>query len=192
MKFFATEEIKDIIFALFILTIIFAYPNLFDINLLMIYFIAVVVGFLFHELAHKFSAQKFGCYAKFKAWPFGLFFGLFFAIISFGNLKFAAPGAVLIFPFRFGRWGFKSIRLTTKESGMISASGPLVNIIFASIFSFITFPYAGFLALINAWLAFFNLLPVPPLDGSKIMRWNPFIWLLMFGASFALILPYFL
>lgn len=28
------------------------------------------------------------------------------------------------------------------------------------------------LANLNAFLAFFNLLPIPPLDGSKILAWN--------------------
>ena len=28
------------------------------------------------------------------------------------------------------------------------------------------------LASLNAFLAFFNLLPIPPLDGSKIVTWK--------------------
>jgi Zn-dependent protease len=31
-------------------------------------------------------------------------------------------------------------------------------------------------AMINLQLAFFNLIPFPPLDGSKIVRWNPALW----------------
>ncbi|MEM0272858.1 MAG: site-2 protease family protein, partial [Thermoprotei archaeon] len=30
---------------------------------------------------------------------------------------------------------------------------------------------------INAWIAFFNLLPLPPLDGSKIFRRSLIEWL---------------
>jgi Zn-dependent protease len=29
---------------------------------------------------------------------------------------------------------------------------------------------------INLWIAFFNLLPIGPLDGRKIIEWNPIIW----------------
>ncbi|TET00912.1 MAG: site-2 protease family protein, partial [Hadesarchaea archaeon] len=31
-------------------------------------------------------------------------------------------------------------------------------------------------ALINLWLAFFNLLPFPPLDGEKVFLWSPAAW----------------
>jgi Zn-dependent protease len=38
---------------------------------------------------------------------------------------------------------------------------------------------------INSWLAFFNLLPLPPLDGSKVIVWKWQVWLLLIGiASF--------
>ncbi|MEM3983774.1 MAG: hypothetical protein QW630_04545 [Sulfolobales archaeon] len=36
---------------------------------------------------------------------------------------------------------------------------------------------------INAWIAFFNLLPLPPLDGSKIFRRSLIEWLVIFVTS---------
>ena len=35
---------------------------------------------------------------------------------------------------------------------------------------------------INFFLGAFNMVPFPPLDGSKVMAWNPLVW----GLSFAL------
>jgi Zn-dependent protease len=30
--------------------------------------------------------------------------------------------------------------------------------------------------VVNLWLAAFNLIPVPPLDGSKVFAWSKLIW----------------
>ncbi|MCD6434530.1 MAG: site-2 protease family protein, partial [Candidatus Diapherotrites archaeon] len=38
-------------------------------------------------------------------------------------------------------------------------------------------------AYINFFLAFFNLLPVPPLDGSKVIVWNKFVWLITIAVA---------
>ncbi len=39
------------------------------------------------------------------------------------------------------------------------------------------------LAQLNAFLAVFNLLPIPPLDGSKIMPWNLTLWISVFAVA---------
>src|SRR5712692_2518689 len=58
--------------------------------------LVIGTGFLGHELAHKFSAQRYGCWAEFKLWTVGAIMALLFAVISQGNFIFAAPGAVYI------------------------------------------------------------------------------------------------
>jgi Zn-dependent protease len=43
---------------------------------------------------------------------------------------------------------------------------------------------------VNIWLGLFNLLPIPPLDGSKIFAWNFIVWigmLVMFFLAFIVI-----
>jgi len=64
---------------------------------------------------------------------------------------------------------------------LVAAAGPSVNILLAVIFSIIIrlssvyvfsisfIEICSFVVLINVVLAFFNLIPVPPLDGSKIL-----------------------
>jgi len=39
------------------------------------------------------------------------------------------------------------------------------------------------LSQISFFLAFFNLLPIHPLDGSKIIIWNMKIWLIVLAVS---------
>ena len=48
-------------------------------------------------------------------------------------------------------------------------------------------------ASVNLTLAIFNLLPIPPLDGSKILqsflplRWHPYIWRLEMNPTYAIV-----
>jgi Zn-dependent protease len=60
-----------------------------------------------------------------------------------------------------------------KGSIYIALAGPLTNIILALIFAFLYKNFGSDVFLdslrINLILAFFNLLPIPPLDGSKLL-----------------------
>jgi Zn-dependent protease len=188
LQLFSKEEIKDLLISVFVITLIFSF--LFGWGLFPVLLLVVVIAFAFHELAHKFVAMKFGCVAFYKMWFQGLLFSLLFALLmAIAGLKFAiiAPGAVIIFPYKFGRWAFKEARLTQKEMGLISFSGPAVNLFFGMLFLSIPHEATYLIGSVNAILAFFNLFPIPPLDGSKIFAWKPWFWALLFIISFALV-----
>jgi Zn-dependent protease len=140
--------------------------------------VLVTVSFIPHELAHKFLAQKYGAWSEYRMSVSGL---LFSVAISFLGFLIAAPGAVYI-----------NGRISDSENGKISAAGPMVNISiaaaaivcchFADGFALMLF---GMIAWLNAILAVFNMIPFPPLDGSKIVRWNAPVWIAMMAASLA-------
>ncbi|MBI2547590.1 MAG: site-2 protease family protein [Candidatus Aenigmarchaeota archaeon] len=180
METFTKEEIRDIIISIIALVVVFAwrgpFPNFgVDVNLIPYYVIVVITAFLLHELAHKFVANKFGMVALYKMWPQGILFGLIFMLFG---LRLVAPGAVVIHPYKFGRWGFRRPRpeVATNEMGLIAVSGPAVNLLLAIVFSLFNGSLFHYLTAINAWLGFFNLIPIPPLDGSKVLLWKPWVW----------------
>jgi len=74
----------------------------------------------------------------------------------------AKPVPVDPFNFRDGR----------KDLALVSLAGPLTNVAIAVVFSFILkiFPLEiiAIVVHLNLLLAIFNLIPIPPLDGSKI------------------------
>ena len=179
MEIFTHEEIRDLAIATLALTIIFSFEPFWgiDFTLFPTYLLIVILTFVFHELAHKFVAMKFQCAAFFKLWHLGILVGLAGMIVG---LKFVAPGAVIIYPFQFGRWGFRKTMLTVKEKGVIALAGPLVNLLVALISALLPFKIAKFLFRVNAWLFFSNMIPLPPLDGSKVMEWNPSLWVFLF------------
>ena len=190
---FSNEEIRDIAIAIIGLVVILVIKPLphfgIDLSILPGYLIGIVLGFILHELAHKMVAIKFGASAFFKLWPQGLVFGLMLSLIS--SLKVLAPGAVVVYAHKFGRWKYRLDRVFTtpqgtalsrSEMGLIAVAGPVVNIIFAFVFAQIPGTIAQQISYINAFLAVFNLLPFPPLDGSKVLLWNGVVW------AFAIIL----
>ena len=131
-------------------------------------FVAVGTAFLFHELAHRMMARKYGCWAEFRMWPMGLMMAVFF---SFFGFVFAAPGAVMI-----------SGYINEEQNGHISASGPATNWLVGTGFmlgsyilllngNYLWIPLA-FVSYINLFIGGFNLLPFGPLDGAKIFRWS--------------------
>jgi Zn-dependent protease len=148
-------------------------------------FLGIFTAFFFHEISHKFMAQKFGLWAEYRMFSQGLILALIFGI--FTPFVFAAPGAVM---FMGGA--------REHETGRIAMSGPLINIIIAGVtyilYMFVFFesailaPIFAFICSINAFIAFFNLLPIGPLDGVKILRWNATVWILMLIASISLLM----
>ncbi len=184
---FSRMEIRDILISVVVLAIAFTllYRNssilgFFEyhlgsdmkyVGLFGLCFVLVVVSFLFHEFGHKFTAQRFGLWSEFRMWPLGLVLTLVTSLFGF---LFASPGAVMI-----------SGNVDKERNGKISIAGPAVNIVLAAIgiIGCFTINHSGwtifFLMLgnLNAFLAVFNLLPIPPLDGSKIFGWRLEIWI---------------
>ena len=134
--------------------------------------LTVGIGFLLHELGHKFVAQRYGCFAEFRSFDNMLIMAI---AMSFFGFVFAAPGAVMI-----------SGRVNIKRNGIISAAGPLVNLVLAVLFLPLFLIPSQFLQLvalygfiINSWLALFNMIPVWMFDGRKIWRWNKAVYFAM-------------
>jgi len=192
---FSTLELQHLFRAWLIISVAFAIllnrgfelSNQFFIAVLMAAF-TVGLGFLLHELAHKFLAQRYGCLAEFRAFDTMLILALVMSLFGF---ILAAPGAVFI-----------QGNVNIARNGRISAVGPLVNIVLAAMFFVVlvivssVFPNPLLINLafyglsINGWLALFNMLPFWHLDGTKVLKWNKKIYAaLIGGALLAMMLP---
>jgi Zn-dependent protease len=172
-------ELQHLFTAWLAITIAFAIAmsglsNLFTITFGLNFIIAAItvgLGFVTHEMAHKFMAQKYRCFAEFRANNAMLIFAI---LISFTGVILAAPGAVMI-----------AGHINKRDYGKIAASGPAMNIGLALLFLLGTglFTAEGLLRqiclygmTINSWLAMFNILPFPMFDGLKIMQWDKLVY----------------
>ena len=137
--------------------------------------VPLLYSIIFHELAHGWVAYRMGD-------PTARSLGR----LSLNPLKHLDPiGTIMLFVFGFG-WA-KPVpvnfgRLRDRRKGMIwvSAAGIITNMLLAFMALFLTrlltLPPLSmpaellyYLAQINIMLAAFNLIPLPPLDGSKIL-----------------------
>ena len=186
---FTKNEIRDLIISFIVISLGFSilYSNR-DFgqitSIFPIVMIGVGAGFIFHELGHKFAAMHYGYWAEYQLWPIGLFIAL---VSSFFGFIFAAPGAVVIY----------SNGMMEEENGIVSLAGPVINILLGLIFlgifmsmGTITDETGYMIALIcllgtriNFFLATFNLLPIPPFDGSKVLSWSIPVWLITFAVA---------
>jgi len=189
---FSRTEVMHILIAIGVLTVAFSfaitpgYPSMVGffevVEYIPLAFIAIVTAFFCHEMAHKYMGQKYGYWSEFRMFPMGLLFALFLGV-AFGFV-FAAPGAVQIFG-----------NANREEEGKISVAGPLMNLIVALlclpvmyISSDVIKEFVSFICYINAFLAFFNLIPFGPLDGGKILRWRLDVWASLIAVSIGLII----
>lgn len=183
---FSTIEIQHLSVALVLITLTlmaFNMDNLSRIGIIpfiILNFLTIGLGFLLHELGHKFVAQYYGFLSEFRADFMMLFVAL--ALALFSPFIFLAPGAVMIHG-----------RLTKKQNGIISVAGPLVNLALALIFIALMIllnpsqgsilEYLFWLGIwVNAFLGIFNMLPFWVLDGKKVLAWNPTVYFIVMGS----------
>lgn len=180
-----SSEVTDILIADAALTVAFAIVftggiGSFTVSGFLYYipiaFVAVSLSFILHEYMHKIVAQRFGAIAAFKRWDSGIAITLLSSLFGF---LIGLPGATMIYTNRF----------TKEEEGYVSLAGPLTNfavflivLILGTVAShyFVLSKYMQLMIsttlFICVWLAFFNMLPIYPLDGSKVLRWNKTIY----------------
>lgn len=173
---FEAQELKELLLSAGVITLLFAYPPRLTagwVGEFAFYFLLVGFGFAVHESAHKFTAKSLGAWSEFHMWTEGLMFALLMRVI--GGPVFVAPGATYWHkPFA-----------TEEDQGKVSVAGPVSNLLLALLFiaGALVNPMLGLGARINLQLAMFNLLPIPPMDGSKVIRWNAALWVVLLSAS---------
>lgn len=159
---------------------------------------AVIIAMTFHEYAHAFTADKLGDDTPRKQ-----------GRLTLNPLKHIEPVGFFLLLFAGFGWG-RPVEINTnrfnknmdksKGEAIVSFAGPFMNIILAIVSAFILGLLLKFnlldklqiqyvdivikfilqLMYINLGLGIFNLIPLPPLDGSKILRhflpYNSKIW----------------
>ena len=189
--------------ALIIMTLAFAFifsfnewgTDSFDLSMglknFSIAFIIAGISVFIHEAGHRIMALKFGFRAETKLWWYGIIIGIVLTIITGGKLVFLAAHGIFIHQLSTHRLGYFRYGPNILVFGLISLMGPLCNIFFATIIKtadvwfgagLTNVPFFAKLFIFNWILAAWNLLPIPPLDGSRMLFYSRMWYAFIFGA----------
>lgn len=147
----------------------------------------VIIAITFHEFAHAYAAYKLGddtpkMQGRLNLNPLSHLDPAGFILLIFAHVGWGKP--VQINPRNFDRKYSASA-----GEAIVSVAGPVMNFILAIVFTIIYFVIVKFAIsfiytqvgmiimtmiqstiVVNIGLGVFNLIPLPPLDGSKIFR----------------------
>ncbi|MEM4750178.1 MAG: site-2 protease family protein [Sulfolobales archaeon] len=160
------------------------------------FLLGVLLGFIFHELAHRSVARRLACTSRFTIDLTSVLFTSSIALIQNIMLMFTGRGLPFIIALPGYVMSFCGF-LPRSGEGLIAFAGPLTNIMISIlsmlIATLISSPRELVYILeaiyrVNVLLALFNLIPIPPLDGFKIARWNLLIWFLLIMIGLALLM----
>jgi len=177
-------------------------------------YITIVLSAVFHEYAHGWAAYQLGdSTAKDEGRltlnplvhldPIGTVILPLFLLFTSGMFLGWAK------PVPYNPYNLRDLKHGTLK---VAIAGPGANLLIALVFglilrfflpiisnySMVLPSYLGFIVYVNIFLALFNLLPFPPLDGSKIFadlfpnQWRYFMRLGMMGIFLALFVAFFI
>lgn len=172
---FERKEIIDLFVSIFILTFIFSLTNsTIKLNSIPLIFLIVCFSYIPRIVIQKYFAKKIGYGAKFKIYPVSSILAILFSPIG---IKLASPGYNEVRPYKFSEWKYKRLKGSVEEMARIYLSGVIWNL-FLCIISVVF--NLNVVKEVNVWISFFNLLPILPFDGAKILKWDFSIWAFFF------------
>ena len=181
------KRILYIIIAIFTVSTVVQYiQNPMELLALLLTLPGVIVAITFHEFAHAFVADKLGDdtprrQGRLNLNPLSHIDPVGFFMLIFAHFGWGKP--VEINPANFNRK-----RSMSAQEALVALAGPVMNLIIAIVLTIILFAITTFtptfilsttgmligltlqMAIsVNIGLGVFNLIPLPPLDGSKIL-----------------------
>ncbi len=186
---FTPSEIRGILFTILVIAFIISFRDWgigseIDITAgLFNFFNAILIAtitMLIHESVHRITSLYAGLRAEYKPWTFGLIFGVVLAFLTNGKAWLILPGGIILHHLAAHRIGWWRYDISVVTVGMLALWGTMATMFFAIFLKLLNniFPSALLekAILLNIALAIYTILPIPPLNGSKIFYGSRMIY----------------
>ena len=195
---FTPLEARSLAIAILVTAFVFSfkewgYGSAFDFKIgLFNYFNAVLIvalSFLVHISMQRVWSLGTGFRLEWKMWSFGLLFALIMSFLTNGFIWLIIPGGIILHHMGGHRLGWFRYDINYWALGLIAALGPIASIILVMVFKaigvFVSNSLIDKLIIFNIAYALYSLLPIPPLDGSRIFYGSRMFY--VFLTSFVII-----
>ncbi len=181
---FSVTKLEAISYAvsLSILTFAFAYVKASALDQILTIIPTVLATSIIVEFVKNYiivvTARTHEVWTEHRLWYFGLTLFLFSSIVL--KVPFSSPS----------RLTHNSPKFTRRSLGLVAAAQVIIPIAFAAVF-FALFT-SGFVLIGNIGIvmcltmAFFDSIPIPPMNGKDIYDWSKILWIALFIATFTL------
>ncbi|HEY4674867.1 MAG TPA: VWA domain-containing protein [Candidatus Bathyarchaeia archaeon] len=174
-------EIVSYVVGLSVLTLAFSYAKAQSLDEIFSVIPTILATSILVEFVKNFAveviARSQGVWTEHRLWYFGL------AAFLLSTLAFRFPFSS---PSRNTHY---SSKFTKRSLGLVSSASIFVGLAFAIIFYVLLvsgFALIGSIGLVmSLTLAFFEALPIPPMNGKDIYDWSKLLWTALFVATFA-------
>lgn len=181
---FSVTKLEAVSYAisLSILTLAFAYVKASALDQILTIIPTVLVTSIIVEFVKNYiiavTARTQGVWTEHRLWYFGLTLFLFSSIVL--KVPFSSPS----------RLTHNSPKFTRRSLGLVAAAQVIIPIAFAA--AFYALFTSGFTLIGNIGIvmcltmAFFDSIPIPPMNGKDIYDWSKILWITLFIATFTL------
>ena len=196
---FSKDEIKGILITIAVFAFIISFKEwgpgeqfqlFYGLKSLFNAVLMVTLIVLIHHSAQRIAGLSCSIRAEHKIWWPGIGIGLVLVLLSRGNIWFLAASGVYFHHMPVHRLGYWRHGLSMKGVAGSSLAGPFAVILLASIPKTITLWFPSIplniamvdkLFVVGGVFALWNLLPIPPLDGSRLIYTSRLVYAFVFG-----------
>lgn len=193
---YSKGEIKEMLCGIFLMAFILSFNTwgverlnfLTGLINLFIAFLIVLASVGLRDLVQRLFAFRLGFKIRFRMWWLGILIALACAFITNGAVKLFLLGGVNFIMLPGKRLGKFYYRLSLRSASAMAFVGPLTNILLVviakavSVFFQDSYILDRFI-LFNLIFAVLCLLPIPPLDGSRMFYHSRLIYSFLFGTA---------